>query len=287
MKRFYVSPEHIRENKIYITGKEAHHIKDVLRLKKGSAIAAFDGKGKEYKGMIAEMRSNEVVVAVNSSRFTLAKDAPYEVTLAQAVSKNTKIDLVVQKATELGVDKIVLLNAHRSIIKLDCQGVVAKDNLSPHTSNRWRLGTNLRSKFERWQRIAEQASKQCGRSTVPLIGDYVSLKDALGLLKDSDLKLFFCIHKQTVKLSDVLSGFKEPPKQIAVFIGPEGDFTEDEIAQGKENSYNLVSLGERVLRTETAGLYVLSVLDYVFGDRFIGIPTQKHKPVPAKYHEDL
>lgn len=245
MKRFYVLPEHIRENKIYITGKEAHHIKDVLRFKKGSRITAFDGKGKEYKGTITEIGPDEVIADIQSSTFVLSKNAPYKSILAQAVSKNIKFDFLVQKATELGVDTILPLGVYRSVVKLDYQ--------------------KAQVRRKRWQRIAEQASKQCGRSTVPLIGDYVSLKDALGLLKDSDLKLFFCIHKQTVKLSDVLSGFKGPLKQIAVFIGPEGDFTEDEIIQAKENSYNLVSLGERVLRTETAGLYVLSVLDYVFG----------------------
>ena len=245
MKRFYVSGESVKKDKIYVSQEELHHLKDVLRLKEGDKVTAFDGKGKEYNGYVAKVDQRQLVVKIESSRFTLAKDAPYKVTLVQAVSKTPKIDLVVQKSTELGVDKIIPLSASRSIIK--------PDNKSANTRK------------DRWQRIAKEASKQCGRTTVPLVNDFLNMKDALDLAKGHDLKLFFCINKEAVKFQNVLSRFKDSvPEEIAVFIGPEGDFTEEEVLMAKASGCDLVSLGERVLRTETAGLYVLSILDYVF-----------------------
>jgi len=245
MKRFYVSAESIKKDKIYLSQEELHHLKDVLRFKEGDKVAAFDGKGKEYSGYVIKLDQHQLVVKIESSRFTLAKDAPYKVTLIQAVSKTPKIDLVVQKSTELGVDKIIPLSASRSIIKLD--------NKSANTRK------------DRWQRIAKEASKQCGRTTVPVIDNFLNIEDALDLIKGYDLKLFFCINKEAVKFQNVLNEFKGIiPKEIAIFIGPEGDFTEEEVFMAKNSGCILVSLGERVLRTETAGLYVLSVLDYVF-----------------------
>jgi len=237
--------ESIAENKIHIQGEEFHHLKNVLRLKRGSKITVFDGKGKEYSGRIIELDKNEAVVDIESSRFVLSKDSPYKVTLAQVISKNQKIDFVVQKAAELGVDKIIPVSSLRAVVKLDAELSIAKKN--------------------RWQRIAKEASKQCGRLTVPEVGDCLNIKEAVAYLKDYDLKLFFCINKETIKLKKVLERFVgKPPETIALFIGPEGDFTQDEIDLAKDNGCDLVSLGERVLRTETAGLYVLSILDYIF-----------------------
>jgi 16S rRNA (uracil1498-N3)-methyltransferase len=244
MKRFYVQPGQINAGRIAITDSQAHHLKDVLRLKKQDRIAVFDGKGMEYTARIKRLSDKEIIADIVSSRFTLAKDAPYKVILAQAVSKNTKIDFVVQKATELGVDAIIPMATGRSIVKLNRR--------------------NASSRIKRWQRIAEEASRQCGRTTVPVIRDSLDVKYAIAATAGCELKLFFCIDKDTTDLRHILSFCGSSlPTDIAVFIGPEGDFTPAEIILAKDSGFKLASLGERVLRTETAGLYVLSVLDYV------------------------
>jgi 16S rRNA (uracil1498-N3)-methyltransferase len=248
MRRFYVQPEFIKGNKIIITQGQLRHLKDVLRLKKGAPVAVFDGKGNEYHGLITMIKPTETIVDVISKKFTLVKEVPYKVTLAQAVSKNIKMDLVVQKSTELGVDSIIPLNAERSTVKLDQQAALTRK--------------------KRWQRIAQEASRQCARSVVPVITDCLNIKEAVDILKASDLKLFFCIDKEATVLRLILDKCgKSTVKDIAIFIGPEGDFSPREIVLAKENGWHLASLGERVLRTETAGLYVLSILDYILGEQ--------------------
>ena len=246
MRRFYCSPENITNDKIYLPASQAHHIKDVLRLKKNDKINIFDGKGKQYNCVITDLRPNEAVAKVVSSEFCLSKEASYTVTLAQALpNKPDKMDLVIEKATELGVDAVIPVAARRSVMKL--------------------------SKSSRWEKIASEAARQCGRCKVPEIKEIMPVEKAVSILSGNDIKLFPCIDKDTITLRDTLEDFKcrgmacRAPA-ISVFIGPEGDFTKEEINTARQGGFKLVSLGERVLRTETAGLYVLSVLDYVMGN---------------------
>ncbi|PJC46500.1 MAG: 16S rRNA methyltransferase, partial [Candidatus Omnitrophica bacterium CG_4_9_14_0_2_um_filter_43_12] len=218
--------------------KNAHYIKNVLRLKKGDRIEIFDGKGNKYNCALQDLNSAKII----SKEFSLAKETAYKVTLAQAIpNKLSKMDFIIEKSTELGVERIVPVAAGRSVIKT--------------------------GKGQRWQSLASEASKQCGRPVIPQIKDVMPVKEAISVLKNSDIKLFACIDKDTIKLQDVLNvgeSLKSDPT-ISIFIGPEGDFTPDEIKHAKDNGFKLVSLGERVLRTETAGLYILSILDYILG----------------------
>jgi len=249
MRRFFCPPEKITEDKIYLPAETAHHIKDVLRFKKGDKIEIFDGKWNKYNCILQDLNSANIV----SKEFSLSKETACMVTLAQAIpNKLSKMDFIIEKATELGVDTIAPVAAERSIINV---GAIHELPLR---------------KLQRWQKIAEQASRQCGRAKIPEVKEVISVGEALAALKNSDIKLFPCIDKTTIKLQDALGDFKcrgtaRRAPTIAIFIGPEGDFSPREIKSAKDNGFKLVSLGERVLRTETAGLYILSVLDYVFG----------------------
>jgi len=235
MRRFYCPTENITNDKIYLPAETAHHIRDVLRLKKDDKIEIFDGKGNKYNCVWQDLNSARVV----SKEFSMAKETAYVVTLAQAIpNKLSKMDFIIEKATELGVDTIIPIAPARSVIKS--------------------------SKAARWEKIASEAARQCGRLKVPQIKDVLPVEKALSDLSDSQIKLFACIDKDTISMKSILKEIKNP-EEVAVFIGPEGDFTPKEIKAAKENGFKLISLGERVLRTETAGLYVLSVLDYMFG----------------------
>lgn len=242
-RRFFARPECIQGNRIYIRDKELHYLKDVLRLKKGASITVFDGGQKEYAGVIADVTNQEARVDIRSSRIVSGGAAACRIILAQAISKSTKIDFVVEKATELGVDEIMPVSAERAIVRLNKQ--------------------KLQDRQKRWQRIAQAASRQCGRPDVPVIRECMDVKDALVVLKNCQMRLFFCIHKQAVKLQEILKNTC-PPESIAVFIGPEGDFTEREADIARENGFNSASLGRRTLRSETAGLCVLSILNYLY-----------------------
>lgn len=242
MRRLYCPPENIDGSRVCLDDKSVHYIKDVLRLKKGAKIEIFDGKGNKYNCVLQDLNSAKII----SKEFSLAKESSYRATLAQAIpNKPSKIDFIIEKATELGVDAIILVAAARSI---QCKGIAA-------------LPLN---KLRRWQKIASEASRQSGRSNIPDIKFSGTVNEALSLVSDSGVKLFACIDKGTLNVKEVLKGIKGP-EEIAVFIGPEGDFAPEEIESARQKGFKLISLGERVLRTETAGLYVLSILDYVFG----------------------
>jgi len=255
MRRLYCHSENIEKDKIHIDEEGIHYLKGVLRLKKGDKIEIFDGKGNKYNCVLQDVNNVKII----SKEFSLAKENTFNVTLVQAIpNKPSKMDFIIEKATELGVDAIMPVAAERSVVNVGANG------RSP-----------LR-KIERWQKIASEASRQCGRSKVPEIKEVLSAEKALAAFSKCDLKLFACIDKDAVFLRSVLEDFKcrgnpcgcpdragaSPAPTIAVFIGPEGDFTPREIVFAKESGFQLVSLGERVLRTETAGLYILSVLDY-------------------------
>lgn len=239
MSRFYVPREHIVGDKIYIDGPEAHHILDVMRLEEGDDVTVFDGAGREYDGVISEQKKASMVVLVRSVREVSARDE-VKVILFQAIPKGDKIDFIAEKATELGAHTIVPVITARTIIRWD------KSKRLHHT--------------DRLKKIVESAAKQCGRLSIPSVYEVDDFARSLEHIKRADLKLIAALHKDTISLRKALEGFKG--KSIAVMIGPEGDFTQDEIALAVENRSKLVSLGSRVLRSETAGLAALSIIGY-------------------------
>jgi 16S rRNA (uracil1498-N3)-methyltransferase len=240
--RFYVSPGSISrsENLIDIKDKtEIHHIRDVMRLEKGDMVDIFDGMGMEFSCSIEEIRRDRVIMKI-LDMLDSKRDMPLMVTLYQAIPKKTKMDFIIEKTVELGVSRIVPMVTDRTVPDI-------KD---------------FSGKTDRWKRIGMASSKQCGRRILPAISDVMDFNSALIDSKDKDLAVFASLNKDSAPLKDILR--KSSKKNIAVFIGPEGDFSPREISMAKESGCAMCSLGSLVLRSETAAIYVLSCLSYEF-----------------------
>lgn len=243
MSRFYVPIENIGDKEIVINGKEAHHIIDVMRLVEGDEVVVFDGTGSEYTGKIKDVNTfnKKVIVEILLTERPSREPIP-EITLAQAIPKKCKIEYIIEKATELGIHKVIPIVSQRTIVR-------PKEISS-------------KRKLERWQKIAVEASKQCGRITIPIIDKITVYKELLDNLEEYDLILLACLNECTVPIKKALEGFK--PGKILVFIGPEGDFSPEEIDMVRHYNCKFITLGRRVLRSDTAGLFVLSVLNYEY-----------------------
>lgn len=236
MSRFFVPEGSVSEGRITVTGEELHHARDVMRLREGDLITVFDGTGKEYTGVIDSIRKDGISATV-SKVFEIPEEN-CRITLVQAIPKSSKMDLIVEKATELGVAKIVPIVTSRTVVKISGEG----------------------NKAGRWKKIAVVAAKQCGRSTFPEITPVTGLKDALAEAAKCELSVIPCLYEGNKRLKDVILGRKAA--SAAVFIGPEGDFTREEVEAAVNSGVIPVILGNEVLRSETAAVTVLSVLSY-------------------------
>ncbi|MFC1630952.1 16S rRNA (uracil(1498)-N(3))-methyltransferase [Candidatus Omnitrophota bacterium] len=243
MGQFFIPPESIQGNLASIRGDQAHHILDVMRLKTGDKIQAFDGSGKIYQGKITSCAQRTLKIKIEQV-LDQPRTQEFRITLVQALLKKNKMDYVVEKATELGVEAIIPVATQRSIVKLD-----QKKQLS---------------RKQRWQRIAVEAAKQCGRTTIPEVKEIISWPQVLAGLANFDLRLCFALHQAALPLQDVLDK-KDQAKGIVVFIGPEGDFTHQEVEQAQAAGCIAVSLGRLVLKSDTAGICALAMINYRFG----------------------
>ena len=240
MSRFFVPKENVQEKLIYVDGPEARHILNAMRMKEGDKVVVFDGTGNEYTGFIKEVKSKSLIVEIVSTQ-AHKRERTLEVTLAQSIPKKEKMDYIIEKATELGVQNIIPITSERTIVK------VAKERSD--------------NKITRWERIAEAAAKQCGRTDVPEIKNIQKFYNAVDEINNFDLALMACLSEDTISFKEAISDFHTG--KIIVFIGPEGDFTPDEIEMAKDNTNcKFISLGKRVLKSDTAGLYILSVLNH-------------------------
>ena len=240
--RFYVPPDAIfpDKNLILIKDKaEAHHIRDVMRLKKGDIVDIFDGQGREFSCYIEEINKNEVIIKIKEESVS-KHDRLFSITLYQAIPKKTKMDFIVEKTVELGVARIVPIVTDRTVPEI-------KD---------------FTKKVERWRRIGMASSKQCGRRILPVISDVTDFNSALIDSKQKDFTVFASLDKESKPLKNISRGLT--PAHIAVFVGPEGDFSPREIALAKENGSSMCSLGSLVLKSETAAIYILSCLMYEY-----------------------
>ena len=241
MSRFYIPRGSIKGKMITISGSQAHHILDVMRLKRLDKVVTFDGTGVEYVGFIKDAKPKSLTVEVISTRKVLKADTP-KITLIQAIPKKERMDYIVEKATELGASSIMPVVTSRTIPD-------------------WNESKKA-SHVERWCRIAMEASKQCGRADVPTVGAIKDFKDVIKSPQAYELGLIAALSDESIRLKEALTEFKAGT--IAVAIGPEGDFTTEEVTTAKEAGFRLVNLGPRVLRSDTAGLAVLSVINYEF-----------------------
>lgn len=244
MSRFFVPKEAVQEKVILISGKEAHHILDVMRLKKLDEIVAFDGTGKEYTGFIKDVKRGGLTVEITKTSTPLDKDT-VKVTLLQALPKKERMDYIVEKATELGVSLIFPVVTDRTI-------------------PRWEA-SKKEAQVQRWRRQASQASGQCGRTDIPHIERIMTFPECIKNTSGYDIKLIAALTEDTVPIKSAIAGFKG--KSAVIAIGPEGDFTPDEVKAAKESGFIPVSLGPRVLKSDTAGLAGLAILNYEFTNK--------------------
>ncbi len=239
MSRFYVPNESIKDKEILISGGQAHHILNVLRLKRDDEVVTFDGTGKEYIGFIKETKKKSLIIEITRTR-EVAKQNKLDITLVQAIPKKGKMDYIIEKATELGVHRIAPIHTERCIVNLKSD--------------------RAKGRVSRWKRIAQGSAQQCGRQDVPKIDEVRDIDDLLDEVAKHDLAMIACLQDGTKFIKEVLRDFRG--KSVIAFIGPEGDFTSQEIEKVVSKGAKPISLGPRVLKSDTAGLVILSILNY-------------------------
>lgn len=242
MYQFFVDPSQIQGKRIIIKGKDVNHIKNVLRMKAGDEISVSNGvDGKEYRCGIAAFQEEEIICEL---RFIKEEgiELPSKIYLFQGLPKADKMELIVQKAVELGVYEIIPVAAKRSVVKLDEK--------------------KAKNKVLRWQGIAEAAAKQSRRGIIPKVQDVMNFRDAVSYSSFAQVKVIpYELAESMEKTKRIISGIKLG-EDIAIFIGPEGGFAEEEVKEAINAGIIPITLGKRILRTETAGMTVLSILMY-------------------------
>jgi 16S rRNA (uracil1498-N3)-methyltransferase len=243
MARFYVPQPQIENGILRIEGGEVRHIRKVLRLKAGDEVTVFDGDAKEYHGTIVESQPSTIAVKVRDLSLS-KKESSLGITLAQSLLKGEKMDLVVQKATELGISEIVPFYSSRSVPILE--------------------RSKRAERHHRWERIAVEASKQCGRGVLPGIRPIQSYMEMLQSPMPDSLRLILW-EKEGMGLKELFGEHTEKQKVFFV-VGPEGGFSREEVEHAKTNTFIPIHLGNWILRSETASLSLLSILQYEWGD---------------------
>jgi 16S rRNA (uracil1498-N3)-methyltransferase len=246
MPRFFITDKAITGEVVEITGSDFNHISHSLRLKKGDLITVSTGDGQDYQIKLVDFLADRITGKVIKKEKN-SNEPGLKITLGQAIPKKNNLKLVIEKATEIGVNSIIPLITERTIVKLD-------DN-------------RQKKRVERWQRIAEEAAKQSGRGIIPEIREILTLRELTGIKDDYDLIIIFWEEEKANFLKDTLDQIKDKEiERVLLIIGPEGGFAEEEVKIIKDMGGYVCSLGPRILRTETAGIVVLTILLYDFGD---------------------
>lgn len=239
MQHFFVSPQQVKEEKIYVEGSDVNHIKNVLRMKLGEKLTVNDGEGWQY---LCEVESYEADMAVLHivEKSKAETELASRIYLFQGLPKQDKMELIVQKAVELGAYQVIPVSTKRAVVKLDAK--------------------KAGKKVERWQQIAVSAAKQAGRGIVPTVGEVCTYAQALKMAEELDVVLIpYELAEGIEETKKIIAGIR-PGQSVGVFIGPEGGFEEEEVKLAMETGAKPVTLGRRILRTETAGLTTLSLL---------------------------
>lgn len=238
MIRLFLPPEDLTSKQIIIRGEQARHLSLVLRAKPGDSLAVFDGQGHRYICKISSVHKKEVL-AEKINKEPYSAESTVSITLAQGIPKGNKMDFIVQKATELGVKKIIPLITEYSQVRKT-------------------------GRVERWRKIALSASQQSGRGKIPEIDEPVNFK---GFIEGNVIGygIIFSEGEKRQSLKKTLNNFQSTD-MITLLVGPEGGFSEDEVSTAIQKGFISVSLGPRILRTETAPITALSIIQYELGD---------------------
>ena len=240
MYRFYVSADQLAEKEVFISGGDVNHIKNVLRLEVGDWIVACDGNGTDYVSRIQSICSDEVVASIEKVQLT-GTELPVRITLFQGMPKKDKLELIIQKAVELGACEIVPVMTKRTVVKLSEEKKINK-------------------RLERWQSIAYAAAKQCDRGIIPTVHKPVSYEEALAMADQLDYNVI--PYELQTGMEEARKIVDQACKQrsLGIFIGPEGGFEPEEVERAMTRNIHPMTLGKRILRTETAGMALLSIL---------------------------
>ncbi|MBQ3181768.1 MAG: 16S rRNA (uracil(1498)-N(3))-methyltransferase [Clostridia bacterium] len=244
MPKFFINKEDIKNKKITITGPDAVHISKVLRTEVGEILTLCDGDGTDFKAKVCTCSKDEVLLDILES-YACLSEPKVSVTLFQGLPKQGKMDYIIEKCTELGISRIVPVATARSVVKISDKKSEEK-------------------KLERWRKIASESVKQCGRGKIPEICDVLSLSESIELSKDLDLVIAAYECENETSLKSVLSAHS--PDSVGIFIGPEGGLDDKEVEMFLDAGIKTVTLGKRILRTETAGHTVLTAVMYEFNE---------------------
>jgi 16S rRNA (uracil1498-N3)-methyltransferase len=250
-RRFYAPPDELRDSIIALSGEETHHLTHVLRMAPGDSAFVFDGCGREYRCNFRGVKDNRAQLEVGEMLPDVV-ESPVEITLAQALAKGEKFDLIVQKATELGVSRIVPLLTRYAEARLDDQQAARR--------------------IERWRRISLEAVKQCGRRKLVEITAPRTLREFLGaggLASAAHQTLLLFSEQGGVAIIDALAE-RSNSQPVVAMVGPEGGWSDDDLAMLNEAGSKAVTLGPRVLRTETAAIVALALIQHAIGDLSTG-----------------
>lgn len=240
MPRFFVDKNNIVENRILIAGADAHHIARSLRMAEGDEAIVCDGEGLQYRCILTRIRDEECECQI-IEKLDSGVESPVRITLCMAYPKGDKLEVVIQKAVELGCDRIIPFESSRCIKRPKVE--------------------KAEKQTARLQRIAEEAAKQCGRAKIPAVSSPVSYRQMLLEAKKSSLSLFCYENEDGLSIKDALVK-ADNPKSISVIVGAEGGFSPEEAAEATEAGCLSVSLGNRILRCETAPLFALTAICY-------------------------
>lgn len=246
MPNFFVKDNQIDGNIINIIGTDVNHIVNVLRLKINDEInVCNENNGMNYKSKIVEM-NKEAVKCIIIEKFKSSSESNIHINIFQGLPKAEKMELIIQKCTELGVKEFTPVEMERCIVKLD--------------------GKSASKKQERWQKIAEVAAKQSRRDMIPKINNVTNIKNICNILKDYDIVLVPYENEKNISLKEMLKALPKEKLKIAIIIGPEGGFEQKEIEFLEQNNCKIVTLGNRILRTETVAMAMTSVILYELAD---------------------
>ncbi|MCY3985692.1 MAG: RsmE family RNA methyltransferase [Candidatus Dadabacteria bacterium] len=243
MPRFPIRKKSFSENDGILCGtiseSDYAHITKVLRLGDGDQITVFDTESTEYEGRITDLSPGTIVIQVHDT-YLLKTESGLELNLFQAILKGNKMDGIISQATQLGVSGIFPVVSERTQVRST-------------------------AKIDRWNKIALESIKQCGRVTPPVVSEPVDFRNSFGIKKQSGMKVIL-YENQSELLGDYMDSVSRPVNSVNVYVGPEGGFSEQEIALAKEKGYTVLGLGERILRAETASVASLVLLQSRFGD---------------------
>jgi 16S rRNA (uracil1498-N3)-methyltransferase len=239
MSKFFVGSDKIYDDRIIIDGTDVNHIKNVLRLKVGDKLQVSDSSARLYNCTIFESDASQIILKIDD-RVQENNELSVKVTLFQGLPKGDKLELIIQKAVELGIYEIYPVINERTIVKIEPKKIA--------------------SRVERWNKISEAAAKQSGRSIIPIVHEPLRFNEALKLCDSFDKVLLPYENADGMKYASECIDAAAASEKAAFFIGPEGGFAAKEIELAKEHNINIISLVKIILRTETAGLTVMSLI---------------------------